>query len=307
MEPLAVGSAVAVSVIAAVFGALVAGRASRNYVEVRRYTTENAVELLELERSEEWNEVRALSPEWVPNLAYCDFSGKDFSGANFSKALLKGTNLRSAILDYCDFSSADLTGADLQAASLRSAILTEAILIETNLLGANLSHADLHNANLGSTAAGAEQSDEVEPSEAIERLTRDRDVIDELSSKSFEALVVYLFKQSGFRLRTEEHGGEVGYDLLLERLGPGVKPEQYIVEVKRSQPERATSLSAIRALQGAKLAAGVDSAYLVTNSEVTKQAVEAAHALGGIEIIARSTLLSWVAKVRARVREHADS
>lgn len=142
------------TIIATIIGVILGyyfGRRASGRLETKSYTVRNALELLKLGRSEEWNEVRAMNPGWIPDASGAQIHEKDLSGSNFRNVVLKGASLENSILDYCDFSSANLEEANLETVSMHGARLVGANLRKANLTKAKLDFCDFSDANLEDT------------------------------------------------------------------------------------------------------------------------------------------------------------
>lgn len=97
----------------------------------------NQEHLVLLDRGvDDWNELRAADPTFMPVLDNAKLSGFNLAMANLSHASLRKV----------DFAMCNLRGADLSHADLRGANLVGARLIGVDLRGADLSGADLRTA-----------------------------------------------------------------------------------------------------------------------------------------------------------------
>lgn len=141
---------IAMFTIAVVAGGVYLGLRATSAIFSRPvFTTENAEELLKIERVEEWNVLRSLNPAWQPILAGVDLSNSKLSSidlrsvilddANLSGADLAGTNFRQALARRTDFSRANLTGANFFGADLEGANFNRANLSRAIFLGARMS------------------------------------------------------------------------------------------------------------------------------------------------------------------------
>jgi uncharacterized protein YjbI with pentapeptide repeats len=134
--------------IAGVAGALGGRLLAKQMLHLKKYNTTNATELLNIKKTEEWNEVRIAYPNWIPYLHGINLSDSYLPEVNFREANLAGANLSRTVLDDGDFTSAYLASINLYQTSLVRANFMCADLIEANLDGSSLISADLTNCNL---------------------------------------------------------------------------------------------------------------------------------------------------------------
>ncbi len=109
---------------------------------------EQAIQMLQEERVEEWNVYREKHPDFEPRLAGADLRDRVLTGVDLSLADLSGANLSEADLSLADLGGANLSVADLSRANLFRAYLHEADLSRAKLFWAHLSEADLTSARL---------------------------------------------------------------------------------------------------------------------------------------------------------------
>jgi uncharacterized protein YjbI with pentapeptide repeats len=106
-------------------------------IRYAQFQMANSAQILALSSDvDEWNERRALAPDFRP----------DLSGANLHAANLVAANLTRSDLRGADLSLANLTGADIRLADLRGANLVGARLIGADFEGADLRGTDLSTA-----------------------------------------------------------------------------------------------------------------------------------------------------------------
>ena len=305
MDPTITSTLISVlgALLAALLGYLFGRGASDKLIKTKRFTPENAKDLLVASRPDEWNEVRDLSPDWTPNLTSADLHGANLAGVNFRRSLLRNANLSGACLDYSDLTEADLTGANLESASMRGARLTRAVLRGAKLAGALLENADLLGADLAAASLAAADTKSGSPFEDTDGATLARKVaespelIQEISETAFERLISHLFETSGHSVEQPSASRREPYDLVLYRPSISGQQELLIVELKRYPLSRKVGVSPIRSLHAARLSSGANRAYLVTTGILTNEAQQLARDLGDIEIIDRPTVLSWIERI----------
>jgi restriction endonuclease len=100
--------------------------------------------------------------------------------------------------------------------------------------------------------------------------------VEMLAPRRFEELIEAVFKQVGYRTRLTQATRDGGYDISLLETATG---EQAIVECKRYRKDRKVSVGIVRDLIGVQLIEGINKAYLVTTSDFTKAASDAAERL----------------------------
>lgn len=112
--------------------------------------------------------------------------------------------------------------------------------------------------------------------EVATHLTKHFSDVEMLAPRRFEELVEDVFKQVGYHTRLTQATRDGGYDISLLETPTG---EQAIVECKRYRKDRKVSVGIVRDLIGVQLIEGVNKAYLVTTSDFTRAASDAAERL----------------------------
>lgn len=131
-DPTALSARMAATVFPALY---------QHYLDHARY-------LLENDRVEAFNELRAGSVFAVLDLSGADLAGLDLEGANFAGAILDRVDLRRAHLDGATFFRSRLAGADLSEARVNATIFAEADLGGARLNGLMGDGADFSDAIL---------------------------------------------------------------------------------------------------------------------------------------------------------------
>lgn len=289
-----------ISIIAALIGAYISLRLTGRLFARKKFTPVNAVELLKAGHPEEWNEVRILNPEWVPDLQNADFSYLVIPSANFQGANLDHVSFNQAVLDGCDFLGASLKFANFEKASAVGARFDASILDNTNFDGALLDRASFKGV-LNETQIPAEI--EVAPiniadvKRQLELVVHDPTVLDRMSPWQFEDFVSFLFESTGYKVVRTVEGRDRGFDLIAVRDDPIKGQELYIVESKKYNPNRLVGVSPLRALYAQSIENNADHAVLVTSSKLTKDAQLFVQTFPNIEIIDRQSLLRLATKV----------
>lgn len=276
-------------------GAYMGSAAARRVLRGKRYTPDNALELLTKERPEEWNEVRSLHPSWIPRLHGLKLANLSLPGINLANSEIESVDFSGADLSDANFSRARIRSARFVSTNLQGAIFNDASLEEIDLAAASLTATSFHRAQLS-----ADQRDIVAKSAshgALEvsahDILRDPEALNRMTERQLESLVARLLESDGYTVRadpSELHG----YDFLIERLGPAGEKFVDVVEVKHYHGNRPLGFSTIRGLYAAKLANGADQAILVTTSPLSPTAWRAAVETSDVRIVDRNGLLAWL-------------
>ena len=296
----------AVGAMASIALGLYAGSLAAAWLSRKRYTPENASELLVLGRPEEWNEVRILYPSWTPGL----------ENGSYADASLPGINLRKANLRGCDFAGADLTDADMTNGDLSGCCFRGARLEGVRFDNANLADVDFQDASLSGATfqdaelPAAERDRLAAAAHGIIRLSpgvvmNHPEELERASARELENFVARLFEAEGYSV-SRETGRDRGYDLLVTKPDSAGHTEISVVEVKRYRGTRPLGISAVRALYAAKLALDADRAILVTTSRLSPSAAEAAQSAGDIRIVDKAGLLEWALRQARAYKEQAQ-
>ena len=296
----------AVCALASVVAGFYAGSLAARRVSQKKYTPENASELLLLGRPEEWNEVRVLHPSWEPTLENGSHVNASLPGINLRRANLRGCSFAGADLTDADMTNSDLSGCCLRGARLEGVRFDRATLVDVDFQNASLSGATFVDAKLPAAqrdplAAAAHGMIRLSPDVVINH----PEELERASGRELENFVAQLFEAEGYSV-SQEIAGDRGYDLLVTRPDSAGRTEVSVVEVKRYHGTRPLGISAVRALYAAKLALDADRAILVTTSPLSASAAEAAHSGGEIRIVDKAGLLEWALRLGKVFRERAQ-
>lgn len=284
-------------VLGSILGGMFAFGLTHYFRRSRRYTPANAHELLFHSRPEEWNEVRILNPDWIPNLRKAKLSGTS----------LPLVNLQSAQLDEADLSRSNLEGAVLDRASLVGSDLSEA-----NLTGASLRHVDLRKARLegtrleGVVLEGVRTDEQklkrlevpvISPTTSVEVLRQghlDVDDVAALTPSELEELVARLLEEAGYEVQLASTTRDMGYDLIARRSDPLFGQDSFLVQIKKYAPDRVVSLAPVRALLGAMLEGNTHKGLFITTGRFSREATRLPQGLASIRMVDGETLIQWL-------------
>ncbi|MCI0487718.1 MAG: restriction endonuclease [Blastocatellia bacterium] len=289
-----------VSILAALLGSLISLYLTKRLFTKKRFTPENAIELLKAGRPEEWNEVRILNPGWSPDLHSEDFRNLVLPSANFQNANLDKALFNQALLDGCDFYGASLKFTNFENASLVGARFDMAILEHTNLKGALLDRASVEEAKFVETQI-PEGTHLAQPGlfhpKILHKVQKDLSSLDWMNPWEFEEFVSYVFDSMGYKVIQSSKVLDSGFDLKIMRSDPIRGQETYIVECKKYKPGHLVGVSPLRVLYAKSIENDADHALLVTSSGFTREAVEFAKQIPGLELIDREALTRLVANL----------
>lgn len=289
-------------IIAGLIGGIVTNLITNKIFSKKSFKPANALELLENNRPEEWNEVRILNKEWVPDLQNVSLAGARLPLVNFRKANLSKASFENAILDGANFHQAMLDGANFHQASLIGANFDEASLANADMSGANLQNASFLNARLEGTDVSSNKEPLLENKEdLLKNVVSNPNLLDSLKPQQFENLVSELFSLSGYKIKNIDSQNDIGYDFVASKYDPVLGNQKFIIEVKRTPKDYKVGLSSLRALYAGKLNSNVDKAILVTTTEVTNSAKDFADKTS-LQVITRNELINWLRSVELSKR-----
>lgn len=296
MEPVTI--AALVGVLASILGVLSTLLANRLFRWRKRYGPANAQELLVDSRPEEWNEVRILHPDWIPDLRNAQLAGISVPSANLAGARLDGANLREANLEGAVLDSASLVESDLTRARLVGASLANADLRGARLKEALLSQASFSGAAYDQDLEVAIPEEEPSGDTSVEAiLRRGHSTPEELSAlnpRELEHLVVKLLKRDGYRVEVARTGGDRGFDIVAFRHDPLLGQDRMLVEVKKYSRERLVGVSAVRSFVGAVLAERAARGLFFTTSGFSREAAAIPQQFPQIRLIDGRGMLKWI-------------
>lgn len=276
-----------ISVIAGYYFAL-------KFIQEKSYNIKNGVKLLLIEKPEAWNELRLKFPNWKPDLSKKDFSKLDLSYANFSNLALNNVNFSKAKITGCNFSNAEINNTNFALSDLS----------ESNFTNANLSNSNFSNAKLDKVIFNAAILKGALLDKGIDYKAKTKDelnvieggidsFVDNLSPLEFEIFVSELFKKLGYEtlILGDMHDG--GKDIILKRKDP-LGEYTFIVEVKKYSKDKEIGLNVIRQLIFRTDHENANKGILVTNSQLSKGAVELANTYQRIQVIDREKLFELI-------------
>jgi hypothetical protein len=117
--------------------------------------------------------------------------------------------------------------------------------------------------------------------------------LQDLTPRAFEELVASIFEVEGYEVNITPPTRDGGVDVFAERSNRLGLPDQWIIECKFYREDRPIGVDLVRQLLGVRQVLNVRNAALVASSRFTKDAQRVAE-LGGIELVDRDRLLSWL-------------
>jgi hypothetical protein len=268
------------SILAVAIGVVIGLLGTKSLFRRKSYSPSNAIELLKLERAEEWNEVRILNPEWHPEMKGGLLRGLSLPGINFRDSNLENVVLADSILDDANFERAHLQNADFSRASLRDATFVGANLRGANFDRANITRAVFEGAQLAdANIKGLDRTDHIYPHFETQRS------LDDLSPRQFEELVADVFRRRGYEVTLTSQTRDAGYDLIARRSDPVLGEQTFLVEAKKYPADRKVGLSPLRALMGSVIGSDAERGIFVTTSSFTSDARALADKSGRLRLI----------------------
>lgn len=107
----------------------------------------------------------------------------------------------------------------------------------------------------------------------IQRISRDRELIYDVTPREFEEIVEQVLKDEGFETRLTQPTRDGGRDIVATKTGINGKPVVFFVECKRYSRTNKVCVKLVRELYGVQVSEGVNKACLVTSSSFTREAV----------------------------------
>lgn len=293
MISLSITLGIIASVIGVVIGALLAGKSFDSNV----YDHSNALDLLREERIEEWNVLRDLNPNWVPNLSGIDLQKLDLRGVN-----LNGMSVGNANFGDSDLSFATLVGASIKYSRFDRARLYCAVFDQADLVGCNFAGADLNKISIEDAEFDDPRLEQVQSekfndiTEFVRVFRHDTEALNRLNGKQLKELIVFLLIRSMFTLHDYVDGDEVGPDILASRTKLDRKLD-YLAECKYYPADKTIGVATIEAFAVQKARQRVDVALLITNSQFSTAAQTLAQ-YEDIKLIDRKLLLIWILTIK---------
>lgn len=243
-----------------------------------KYTPENAVELLMLEKPDVWNEVRFTNRNWKPVIKNLDAKNLSLQSVNFDDATLIGCDFEHTNLEAASFRGSELVNVNFSSANLKDAVFDNSVLDAVKLDRANSKNTDF---------SGIEATILQDAGLAISKEVLDKEAerIEDLSPGEFENLVIKLFESFGYSSVSPDSNRDYGYDIMLHPNDPVLGDNIYLLEAKRYSSERKVSASVVRELIGATVMKNAKGGVLVTNSSFTAEAIRAAEQYGNLRLI----------------------
>jgi len=282
-----------VSVVAGFVSALLSSSFIGKVLHRGTYSIDNATELLEKSRPEEWNELRIINNEWTPILANLSITNADLVGVNFRDLDLTGAQFINCNLQAADFSRTNVENANFQGSQLDDAMFSSSSLKNVNLSGTSLKRADFS----GTKFAGA-NSNLIENSIGDEKPRADL--------REFEELISNLFKQQGYEVERTPLTTDGGYDLILKMSNDLIGENIFLVETKKYSGERKVGIGIVRALMGSVLANNAQKGILVSTSGFSTSAKQIAKESNLIQLIDGKKLNEWASKYELLPNNHVN-
>lgn len=108
----------------------------------------------------------------------------------------------------------------------------------------------------------------------IVRISRDRDLIYDVTSREFEEIVEQLLKDEGFETLLTNSTRDGGRDIIATKAGINGRPVVFYVECKRYARHNKVNVGIVRSLYGVQTSDKINKACIVTSSLFTKDAFE---------------------------------
>lgn len=108
----------------------------------------------------------------------------------------------------------------------------------------------------------------------IVRISRDRDLIYDVTSREFEEIVEQLLKDEGFETLLTNSTRDGGRDIIAIKAGINGKPVVFYVECKRYSRQNKVTVGIVRSLYGVQTSDKINKACVITSSLFTKDAIE---------------------------------
>jgi hypothetical protein len=294
--------AIIIGVVGSILGGLNSWFIFNRFWKKKSYVPSNASELLTASHPEEWNEVRILNSNWIPDLSDGVLEGKTLPSANFNRAVLVKVSFRNALLDGAEFAEANLKGADFTNASLNGASFDRADLSGAKFSGAAVEGASFYEARTDDNTVGLElgavsKTVGRKGEELLSRVADDLDWLYRITPRQFEEILATAFRRMNYQVELTKADADQGYDLLLTRQDPLTGPMRVVVEAKRTKRDLKVGESSLRSLYAAKVKTGADRALLVTTNAITHAAKKALVDLPGLIVVDRRALGDWLRHV----------
>jgi len=295
---LPVIAAIASSILGVVGGLL----ASKKLFSKKSFGPSNAIELLEIGKIEEWNEVRVLHPDWNPSLEGINLSGNILSSANFSDAKFSNVDLSHSDLVGCNFSNSVLVNVSFSHSELRDTLFEGASGTDVDLTDAKLDGVDFSNAEISSKSLENVQTIKMErhlaPSyKTLEESQNSELVLDEIHKMSpvqFENFLAELFSMKGYKIERSSTKHDRGYDLLALTSDPIMGERRVLVEAKKYSRGRLVGVSSVRSLLGVVRDQDANAGVLVATGRISQTAREIADSTSEIMVIDENELVNLV-------------
>lgn len=157
------------------------------------------------------------------------------------------------------------------------------------LIDSILHHFKKHHPDVDVSALGVQELDDL----ALRDAALKPELLNDLPPRHFEELVANLLRKAGYRVELTKASRDGGYDIVATRQLPLIPGggEKILVQCKRYS--RPIGLSEIHQLIGVRVRSGATSAMLVTTSNFTRQAAEAA-AQGNIHLVDGAQVSKWL-------------
>lgn len=108
----------------------------------------------------------------------------------------------------------------------------------------------------------------------IVRISQDRDLIYDVTSREFEEIVEQLLKDEGFETLLTNSTRDGGRDIIATKAGINGKPVVFYVECKRYARQNKVNVGIVRSLYGVQTSDKINKACVITSSLFTKDAIE---------------------------------
>jgi CheY-like chemotaxis protein/HJR/Mrr/RecB family endonuclease len=289
-------------IIAIILGAYLGFVCANKFFTRTIYTPKNAIKLLKMGRSEEWNEVRIKNPEWYPIITDYDLSDISLPSTDFRRATLENVNFTKSNLEGCKFNEATIINTNFSSSILTDVSFNEANIKNTIFMDATFLRTTFENAKLESVELPFIDTNlEKEPKRLNDlyhffiEIVKNPSLIDNISPNDFKEIVAGLFIAMGYKVTLSPVVQDGGYDMLLIKDDP-VSDIKAIVEVKKYSPNQKIGLSTVRKITSIAMSSNVNKAILVTLCDLSKQAIEFAEKIPILQLIDREQFIELLSK-----------
>lgn len=279
-------------VLSAMIGSLI-GYKLVHYIASRgRYTTENAVELLKLKRSEDWNTLRQINPQWQPNLISVNLTGVSLVDTNLSLSVMTDVDFTNSQLESVDFSGSSLTNVKFNRAELNRVSFDRSVLSKVSFDDAKINEVAFEDVKTEATELPHQNPlvEWLEDFDLLRKVHDEPDRLNSLSPKEFERFAALLFEKLNYRVEDTSRSLEAGVDLIAFKSDPIVGETKTLIECKSFGPKHIVGVSPVESLNFLVRQSNASKGILITNSRFSDLATEFVKNHPYIELVDRTKI-----------------